>query len=116
MNEFQLRRYYDLNLTQNSWIFILGVFCIVLGTIVIGVTLYLIRIVDSIVSNSSNYCCPGAVGAVLSNFVAVIYLRMNAAASEGLAAFHGRLVETQKLLLGNMLVSRIDDDGKRWKH
>ncbi len=36
LNDFQLRRYYDLNIRQNSWVFGLGVFCIVLGIGVIG--------------------------------------------------------------------------------
>jgi hypothetical protein len=56
----------------------------------------------------------GAVGAFLTNFVAAIYLKINASAMETLAAFHSRLVETHQALFGNLLASRIEDDGKRW--
>lgn len=114
LNDFQLRRYYDLNLRQNSWVFGLGVFCIVLGVIVIGVTLFLVIDVATTIETKIITAALGAVGSILTNFVAAIYLKMNAAATENLTAFHSRLVETQKLLLGNLLASRIEDDEKRW--
>ncbi len=41
INELQLRRYYDLNLSQNSSVLWLGVFCIFLGIAVIATALYL---------------------------------------------------------------------------
>ena len=56
----------------------------------------------------------GAIGSILSNFVAVIYLRMHAAASTSLDAFHRRLVASEGLLLGNLIASRINNDEKRW--
>ena len=114
INDFQLRRYYDLNLMQNSWVFGLGVFCILLGVAVIGITLFLvIKVADSFETRLITASL-GSIGAILSNFVAVIYLKMNASATENLASFHSRLVETQKLLFGNLLASRIEDDEKRW--
>ena len=96
LNDAQLRRYYDLNLSQNRWVFGLGIVCLALGTLIIAITLYLVlrtggdkeaRIITAVL---------GAVGAFLTNFVAAIYLKINASATETLAAFHSRLVETHR--------------------
>lgn len=114
ISDLQLRRYYDLNLSQNSWIFGLGIFCILLGIAVIGTTLYLVIRTDSSYETKVLTAILGSIGAILTNFVAAIYLKMNSAASENLAAFHSRLVETHRLLLGNLLASRIGNDEKKW--
>ncbi|MGC2111142.1 MAG: hypothetical protein WA655_16620 [Candidatus Korobacteraceae bacterium] len=115
LNDIQLRRYYDLNLSQNSWVFGLGIVCIALGTFIIAASLYVVlrfergdkdaQIITAVL---------GAVGAFLTNFVAAMYLKINASATETLAAFHSRLVETHQALFGNLLASRIEDDSKRW--
>jgi hypothetical protein len=115
LNEFQLRRYYDLNISQNTWVFGLGLCCILLGAAIIGLTLYLVVKVVTTPQEQLVTAALGTVGAVLTNFIAVIYIRMNTATTEHLAAFHTRLVETNQLLLGNLLASRIDDDTKRWE-
>jgi hypothetical protein len=115
LNDIQLRRYYDLNLSQNRWIFSLGVGCIGLGSLIISASLYMVfKLNGGSQTTQVITAVLGAVGAILTNFVAAIYLRMNAATSENLAAFHSRLVETHQLMLGNLLASRIDDDGQRW--
>lgn len=82
---------------------------------VIGTTLFLVIRVSGSLETQIITAALGAIGAILSNFVAVIYLRMNTAVTENLTAFHSRLVETQKLLLGNLLASRIEDNQKRWE-
>jgi hypothetical protein len=114
LSDFQLRRYYDLNLSQNSWIFRLGIFCILLGVAVIGTTLFLVVRMDAPYETKVITAVLGSIGAILTNFVAAIYLQMNTAATKNLAAFHSRLVETHRLLLGNLLASRIEDNEKRW--
>jgi hypothetical protein len=115
LNDIQLRRYYDLNLSQNRWVFGLGIACIALGTCIIGLSLYLVlerthgdrneQIIIAVL---------GGIGAFLTNFVAAIYLKMNASTTETLATFHSRLVETHQALFGNLLASRIEDDNRRW--
>ena len=115
INNYQLRRYYDLNLNQNIWIFGLGVFCIVLGILVIGATLYLVLVVAKQWETQLISGLVGAVGSFMTNYIAVIYLKMHASATSNLGAFHSRLVETQQLLFGNLLASRIEDDKLRWQ-
>jgi len=51
----------------------------------------------------------------MTNYIAAIYLKMHASATNILASFHSRLVETHQLLFGNLLASRIEDDKIRWQ-
>lgn len=115
LNDFQLQRYYNLNISQNSWVFGLGVFCIILGMIVIGVALHIIINVAKTIQVQIITGVLGAIGAILTNYIAAIYLKMNTTAAENLTGFHTRLVETHQILLGSLLASRIDDDAKRWE-
>jgi hypothetical protein len=115
INDLQLRRYYDLNINQNSWVFALGISCIGLGIAVVGTTLFLVLRVAQTPQTQIITAALGAIGAVLSNFVAVIYLKMNTGATENLKVFHSKLVETHQFLLGNLLASRIEQDEKRWE-
>jgi Ca2+/Na+ antiporter len=114
IHQAQLRRYYDLNLSQNVWLFAVGVLCILLGTAVIAVTFYWVTNMTAGVQEKIIVASLGGVGAVLTNFIAVIYLKMHSTASESLNVFHTKLVESQELLLSNLLASRIDDNQKRW--
>jgi len=116
LNDVQLRRYYDLNLSQNRWVFGLGIVCIALGTCIIAISLYLVLRPQARGDRDAQIITAalGAVGAFLTNFVAAIFLKINASATETLAAFHSRLVETHQALFGNLLASRIEDDGRRW--
>lgn len=115
INNLQLQKYYDLNLSQNIWVFGLGVFCILLGISVIGITLYLVISVKTVFEVKVITGIVGTIGSLLSSYVAVIYLKMHASATSHLGDFHARLIETQQLLFGNLLASRIDDDTKRWE-
>ena len=113
INDFQLRRYYDLNLSQNFWVFSLGVLCIVLGVGVIAATLYLVLRVASTLQAQVVTAILGGTGALFTNVIAAIYLRMNTSAADNLAAFHTKLVETNRLLLANLLASRVEDATRR---
>jgi hypothetical protein len=115
INNYQLRRYYDLNLNQNIWVFGLGIFCIILGIGVIAVTIYLINYSIKDLDTKIIISAVGAVGSFMTNYIAAIYLKMHAAATNNLGAFHTRLVETHQLLFGNLLASRIEDDKIRWE-
>jgi hypothetical protein len=112
INQLQLRRYYDMNLSQNFWVFSVGVFCVLLGVAVIAASLYLVLHVDS-ESSKIIIAALGAVGGVLTNFVAAIYLRMNTSASQNLAEFHAGLLHTHQLLIANLLASRIQNEEER---
>lgn len=114
MNQTHLRRYYDLNLSQNIWVFGVGLFCIVLGIAVVGSTIYMVITFAGSTDEKIIVGIVGSIGTLLTNYVAAVYLKMHSAATSNLAEFHSRLVGTHQLLLGNLIASRIDDDEKRW--
>ncbi|WP_242475977.1 hypothetical protein [Bacillus cereus group sp. N12] len=113
-HHLELKRYYDENLKQSSWIFVVGIVCILIGFAIIGVTLYFL------IANSSNelenkiiVASVGAIGAILSNFIAVIYLKMHSEAVKSLTEFHNRFVNTHHFYFSNFLVSKIQNEDKR---
>ncbi|WP_377866439.1 hypothetical protein [Bacillus sp. R86525] len=113
-HHFELKRYYDENLKQSSWIFVVGIACILIGFAIIGITLYFL------ITNSSNelenkiiVASVGAIGAILSNFIAVIYLKMHSEAVKSLTEFHNRFVHTHHFYFGNFLLSKIQNESKR---
>jgi hypothetical protein len=117
MNQFQLRRYYDLNISQNNWIFRVGVLCVLLGVGIIGAALYLLVRFDW--PESSTWVekalvgVLGSIGGILTDYVAKVYLGMYAEISKSLNDFHRKLVSTHRLFLANLIASRIDNTEKQ---
>lgn len=113
-HHFELKRYYDENLKQSSLIFVVGIICIIIGFIIIGVTMYfLLSDTSDKVTNKIIIASLGAVGALLSNFIAAIYLKMHSETVKSLTEFHNRFVKTHHFYFGNFLISKIEDQGKR---
>lgn len=121
LNDLQLRRYYESTLRQNGHVFWLGILCMLMGVGISAFALWLVggpwaptaeagalgeKIVTGIL---------GAVGALLTNFVAAIYLKMHAEAAKNMVTLHARLVDTHRSLFGNVVASRIKDEKLRWE-
>lgn len=116
LHQFELRKYYDQTLKQSAWIFVVGITCILFGFAIIGITLRLVFTNPSTtISDDVVLASFGAVGAILSNFIAVIYLRMYSETIKSMTKFHGRLVGTHHLHFGNFLAAKIDDPTLREK-
>jgi hypothetical protein len=114
-NREQLRRYYDLNLSQNVWAFLLGIGCICIGVAIIAVTFHLVTTVAADTNARIAVAALGAVGSIVSNAVAAVFLKMYAATANNLTDFHARLVKTHQLYFCNLLSSRIENDEIRWR-
>lgn len=113
-HHLELKRYYDENLKQSSWIFVVGIACILIGFAIIGITLYfLIANISNELENKIIVASVGAIGAILSNFIAVIYLKMHSEAVKSLTEFHNRFVNTHHFYFSNFLVSKIQNKDKR---
>ncbi|MBU7015645.1 MAG: hypothetical protein HXS52_03810 [Theionarchaea archaeon] len=115
INQIQLRRYYDLNLSQNYWIFAVGVLCVFLGVGIIGAALYLLMYWSESATwvEKALIGVLGSIGSILTNYVARVYLGMFAETSKSLTEFHAKLVSTSQSFLANLIASRIDDKEKR---
>ncbi|WP_308763148.1 hypothetical protein [uncultured Bacteroides sp.] len=105
----QLKKYYDLNLRQNSWIFILGIFCIILGFGVIIATFYFITEYTKDDTSKIITGVLGGISAIMINYIAALYLKINATVSDNLKEFHSRLVDTHKILMGNVIAAKIEN-------
>ncbi len=108
VNQFDLKRYYDQTLRQGNQIFYVGVLCILLGFAVVGVAFWLVQ--GNQLSSSEDKIIVGALGAiggVLANFIAVVYLRMFSATIESVGKFHQRLVVRDRLNFANILTAKI---------
>lgn len=113
-HHLELKRYYDENLKQSSWIFIVGILCIIAGFVIIGLTLYLLYSnLSSQTENKIIIASVGAVGAILTNFIAVVFLKMHSETIKSLTEFHNRFVNTHHFYFGNFLVSKVKNQEKR---
>jgi len=113
-HDLQLKRYYDLNLRQNSFVFWVGISCITLGFVFIGITLYLIS--GNMLGGPQNkiiVAATGALAGILSNFIGAIYLKMHTNSINSLTEFHNRIVNTHHFYFSNFLISQITDEHKR---
>jgi hypothetical protein len=112
INQYQLKRYHELALSQGSWIFVVGAGCLLIGFVIIGVTFWMIRNIplQSQVKVSEHIVigAVGSIGAILVNYVAAIYLKMYATTTTNLGAFHAKLVATNDLFFANVLASRLE--------
>jgi hypothetical protein len=114
INQAQLRRYYDQNLNQSFWVFLVGVLALGSGIGIIGLSLYLvIQMPPTELSSQIVVAAIGALGSILTNYVAAIYLKMHASTTATLTSFHARLVATHELFFANLLASRVLPDDKQ---
>jgi amino acid permease len=106
-HEYELKRYYDQTLNQSAKIFYVGVFSIISGLILIFIFSYWVTLEgnDKIILGFL-----GAIGSILSNYIAVIYGRMYKDTIQSLNQFHNRLVTTHHLHYGALLSSQIRDN------
>jgi len=116
-HQIELQKYYDQTLNQSRWIFFGGIFCLLLGFSIIIVIFYLL-FANPTSTISSDKIFPviiGGISAILTNFIAVLFLKMYSEINKSLITFHNRLVGTNHLQFSNYLVAKIVDNEKREK-
>lgn len=116
-HEVELNKYYTQTLGHSRLIFVVGILFMVAGFCVIVGTLYLVFLPNPARPFSEVVALTllGAIGGVLSDFVAVMYLRMYSETVKALTQFHNRLVSTHHLHLCNLLAAKITDKRLREK-
>ena len=115
LNDAQLQRYYSLNLSQNTWVFVVGIGCMILGLGLIAATLYLVTNYAKTLDSKIITGVLGAIGTFLTSYVAAIFLKMHSSATQHLGGFHSRLVDTHQILLASVVASRIENEELREK-
>jgi hypothetical protein len=119
VNQIQLRRYYELNLEQARAVFFVGIACIAAGLVVVGITFWFIfwlggqKDQQNAIYTQAIVALLGAIGSVLTNFVAFTYLKLHSSISHSLMAFHKQLASIHDLFFANVLVASVESDDKR---
>lgn len=113
-NEVELKRYYDQALRQSSFVFVLGVVCVLVGLAVVAGAGWIIYSRAGIDETAQIVIgALGVAGALLSGFVARVYLGLHKGTVSSMTDFHTRFVLTHHMLFANVLVARIDDERSR---
>lgn len=108
-HQAEVKQYYDQTLRQNRQSFVLGVFCVLSGLIAVVALAVLVLVNAAPPAMQVTIGLLGVVSALLTGFVARIYLQVYGKSSESLVSFHDRLVTTNHLHFANLLVSMISD-------
>lgn len=114
VHSHQIKRYYDQALRQRGLIFLTGLLCIFAGFAVIALALRLLTEETSL-SKQIVIASLGAIGGILGNFIAVVYLRMFSETIKSIGSFHDRLVFTHHLHFANFLAAKIESEELRDK-
>jgi len=113
INSNELKRYYDQTLRHSSGIFWLGIVAILGGLSIMFYTIHLVigqaRHTNNPLQEKIIVAALGSLGAILINFIAVIYLKMYSSIREAMTVFHNRLVLTNHLHFANLLGAQITD-------
>lgn len=110
--ESVLRKYYDQNLSQGSWIFWLGLLCIGLGFAIVLASLILVARSTALPGQIVTATL-GALSGILVNYIAVIFLRMYSETVKSSNEFHNRLVKTHQMHFGSSLAAKLENSELR---
>ncbi len=99
-----------MNLEQAQGVFVVGIACIAAGLVVVGATLAVVYVVraDSNSFTQGAVAVVGAIGAILTNYVAYMYFKMNTPINDSLMTFHKQLAAIHDLYFANVLVQSVD--------
>jgi hypothetical protein len=115
LHQLELDKYYQQTLEHSSWIFLVGMVCLLAGFAVIGLSLYLL--VDAVNGrqawDKAIVGVLGSISGILSSYIASIYLRMYAQTAQSLTVFHNRLTLANRAHYGNFLAAKIEDKDRR---
>ncbi|MCL2531137.1 MAG: hypothetical protein FWE40_03140 [Oscillospiraceae bacterium] len=103
----ELKRYYDINLGHYRAMFPIGVIAIVVGTIIIAVSLFVLR------DGDATPMIVGTISGVLVNFVGAVLIRMYTETVKSSIAFHRQLSKSNQAFFANMLTYKIEDKNLR---
>jgi hypothetical protein len=117
VQQVELQRYYVQTLAHSHLIFLAGLVCLALGFAIIAFTLYAViwhkQDQDVDVAEQLVLAALGIMAGLLTNFVAVVQLRMFSEQVRTLTDFHNRLVLTHLVHIANFLVAKVKDQNRR---
>lgn len=109
MNQKQLMRYYDMNLSQTKFLSILGIIMILFGISIVGISLYMY-----ICENTDKLLLlMGSLSGIVVDFIGAIFIKMYTENIRAAVKFHAKFAESNNLLLANSIANKIENEQLR---
>jgi hypothetical protein len=109
INQKELQRYYDLNVSQTKFLSKLGIFLIIFGLFIISTSVFLYLQI----SNDLWLLVSGTISGLLIDFIGAIFIGMYIKNLEASIEFHSKLANSNKLLLANSIATKISNEQLR---
>ena len=109
INQKDLQRYYDLNLSQTKFLSKLGIVLILFGLVTISVSIFLyLNVKDDLW-----LLLVGTISGILIDFVGAIFITMYTKNLDASVKFHSKLAGSNNLLLANSIATKIGNESLR---
>ena len=109
MNQKELMRYYDMNLTQTKFLSGLGIMMIIFGILIVVASLYMYISLDA----DKVLLAVGSLSGIVVDFIGAIFIKMYNKNIEAAVKFHAKFAESNSFLLANSIANKIEDDKVR---
>ncbi|MEY8390417.1 hypothetical protein AALA98_03450 [Lachnospiraceae bacterium 45-W7] len=109
MNQKELMRYYDMNLTQTKFLSALGIMMIIFGMLIVAASLYMYMSLNA----DKVLLFVGSLSGVIADFIGAVFIKMYTKNIEAAVKFHAKFAESNNLLLANSIANKIEDDKLR---
>lgn len=109
MNQKELMRYYDMNLTQTKFLSALGIMMIIFGMLIVATSLYMYMSLNA----DKALLFVGSLSGVIADFIGAVFIKMYTKNIEAAVKFHAKFAESNNLLLANSIANKIEDDKLR---
>lgn len=106
MNQNELMRYYDMNLSQTKFLSGLGIMMIIFGILIVVASLYMYMSMDT----DKVLLFVGSLSGIVVDFIGAIFIKMYTKNIEAAVKFHAKFAESNNLLLANSIANKIEDD------
>ncbi len=104
VNQKELMRYYEMNISQTKYLSRLGVSMLVFGFVIVAASIYVCS--TKIINNF--LLIVGSISGILIDFLGTIFIGMYNKNVEAAIKFHTKFVESNSLLLANSIANKID--------
>jgi hypothetical protein len=104
----QLSRYFDVILQQSRSIFVVGIFAMLVGVGVVVWAIWQTQIVKGDLGEKAIVAGLGAIGAILTNYIAAIFLKMFADIGQAVQRSVGAMTQSLQLNFANVVISNIE--------
>lgn len=109
MNQKELMRYYEMNLTQTKFLSALGIMMIIFGMLIVAASLYMYMSLNA----DKALLFVGSLSGVIADFIGAVFIKMYTKNIEAAVKFHAKFAESNNLLLANSIANKIEDDKLR---